>query len=478
MSAKAEAFGISFDSAIKRSEKKIAGPTVSLMRDILVNACMDEGEWFLRNSKRIKKKGREKFRATRIEDRGGTRGIRVWCKPRGNDTCFEYTLVPPKDIDIQTLFGLLKRVNPVSLNIPESISLPKAFVDHIVDARPNIRQSEPVFAVETVPKDEFTPEAEAEIKEAMIDLDNLDHGVSKAQVADVVAPPKAKVSLLLDEPALLSEQEVMDKALIAISLVAERGYAKKNVASASIIENLGIKNFIENVSGGTYTSVEGAMRSLTMAMRGRGYLDRVHYTAEDGSVSKGVRGYKLTPKAEKRIVALEALYGDSVAYRAVLGRVRTNGATMEAAGPMLPGDPGSDALLRPHGYDEIDATEPVGEGLNSEDLPRLKSLISQHEEADLQLKEIDGILANLDSEIADIQIDMTGLELAERDKAIQIESLQGDLDRIRAKKAAASSGLEKKRRERREWDSMKLPHVSEKSKVEAEICMITGRNKQ
>jgi hypothetical protein len=435
---------------------------------------MDEGDWSLRDSRRIKKKGRERFHAIRIEERSGRKSIRVWCKPAGNDSCFEYTLLPPADIDTNALFGLLRRVNPVNLQIPESKELPRAFIEHVIGSAPKIVPLAPASdeekeaeAEET--QDELGFEAEAEIREAVQDLDRLDRGVDASQIAEAVSPPKesvqSKFPLRIDEPVLMSDQEVMDKALVAIGIVAPNGYAKKKEASDSIITRLGIKEFIRDVSGGTYTSVEGAMRALTMALRGSGYIERVHYTAVDGRVSDGIKGYKLTPKGLKRI---QSLSGEMKPVASVaLEAIEEDAETAV-----------SDKSQEIFGSEEGDSLGEQREGgLNSEDLPRLKSLISEHEEADLQLKEIDGILGNLDSEIADIGLDVTGLELAEREKTKQMEALQGEIQRIIDKKASAAEKLTRKRRERREWEEMKSPHISEKARVEAEICAITGRNK-
>ena len=464
----ATAFRVLFESSIKRSEKKVAGPTVSLLREILTNAGMDEGDWSLRDSRRIKKKGRERFHAIRIEERSGRKSIRVWCKPAGNDSCFEYTLLPPAEVDARVLFALLRRVNPVSLEIPESSELPRAFIDHVIDAKPKILPPPPLERIESSVEEsqkfveveepnDIDSEAEAEIREAVQDLDRLERGSDSERISRTVSPSRQFVTaLLLDEPVLMSDQEVMDKALVALGVVAPNGYARKTEASNSIIDNLGIKRFVGEVSGGTYTSVEGAMRALTMALRSAGYLERVHYTAEDGSVSKGIKGYKMTPKALKRIAALKAIHGEvDMSERPRKDEVVEDGSEAEE--------------LQEEGRDS---------SLNSEDLPKLKSLISQHEEADLQLKEIDGILRNLDSEIADIELDATGLELAERDKIKQMEILQGEIQRVREKKATVVASLERKCTERKEWEDMRYPHLSEKSRVEAEICAITGRNKK
>lgn len=490
--ATATAFRVLFESSIKRSEKKVAGPTVSLLREILTNAGMDEGEWSLRDSRRIKKKGRERFHAIRIEERSGRKSVRIWCKPGGNDSCFEYSLLPPAEVDTNVLFGLLRRVHPVNLEIPESNDLPRAFINHVVDFKPRILSplvlrgdsaaKEPCeFVGAEDPPHDMDSSAEAEIREAVRDLDLLERGSPPQGIAQAVAKSKESMALFLDDPVLMSDQEVMDKALLTLSIVAPNGYAKKNEASSSIIENLGIKRFVKEVSGGTYTSVEGAMRALTMALRSSGYLERVHYAAENGGVSKAIKGYKLTHKATKRISALKAVGNlppsatDSLDERPELEREEADNLRTDRFVEKIACDTRENFLHEVYEGEREDGDYDLQIG---DDLPRLKGLIARHEEADLQLKEIEGILGNLDSEIADIELDATGLELAEREKMKQMEILQGEIHRAREKRATIEANLERKRRERKEWEDMKSPHLSEKSKVEAEICAITGRNKK
>lgn len=139
---------IVFDNSIKRSEKKVVNPTRALMTAILEEAGFD-GVWGLKDSRRIKKKGRERFGPIRIESRAGAKSIRIWCKPRGNDTAFEYSLSAPEGTDLQMSFAVLKRVNPVTLKVAESPSLPMAVLSRAIDLpSPLPLREEPVVEVE------------------------------------------------------------------------------------------------------------------------------------------------------------------------------------------------------------------------------------------------------------------------------------------------------------------------------------------
>jgi len=139
-----------FENTAKGMEQKLVNPTVSLVRGILEEAGLDEeGSWTLKDSRRIRRKGRERFGLIRMESKYGVRSLRVWCKPRGNDTSFEYSLVPPPGLDLDMAFGMLSRVNPITLRILESDALPGAFVGRVMDVPPlNGRAAKRIECVE------------------------------------------------------------------------------------------------------------------------------------------------------------------------------------------------------------------------------------------------------------------------------------------------------------------------------------------
>ncbi len=584
--SEAQEFRISFENLFRRAEKKIAGPTVDLLRVILKNACLDEGEWVLKDSRRIKKKGRGKFHAIRVESRSGAKSVRVWCKPRGNDSCFEYSLVPPHEISAEEVFKILERANPVSLEVPESPALPGAFLSHVIDVPPHINPPEKVKVFE-VSENSFqdvsgeVPMGESQTKgaghnvipgivmaidsdEVFVALPNGNAGIIKKSDYDLKQhitrhdlaeegrairvsisgstaktgqpfrleldaryledgqssgwtvsdqqilgeiceefntpaeriqawkeraggvprgetaerPPEALTeapegsfafSMVLDEPCLLSDQEVMDKALVAMSsAVDESGYIKKNDASNSIIEKLGIRNFVENVSGGTYTSVEGAMRALTMALTNRGhYIQRIHYPS-----GFNVRGYKLTAKAERRIKALKEKYmAEEGRPTTKLGSVGTTELQDAENKPNASSDElHSEGMTAPEIKAEL-------ERFDSNALDRLQSLISECKEAENHIKEVDSVIANLESEISDLKIDLEALDLAEKERVRQMEELTRDIGRIRSKKEPIIKSIEQKVRDREEWEREKAPVLSKKSKVEIEIFGVTGHRR-
>lgn len=557
-----QAFTITFENIFRRSERKISGATLDLIGTVLRNAALDEGEWSLRDSHRIKKKGRERFRAIRVESRSGAKSVRIWCKPRGNDSCFEYSLVPPAWMESEDVFKILRRANPVTLDVPESPALPGAFLSHIINVPPSISRPEKVKVFEVSennlqkspkedavenqgynkddiisgivlgidgdevfvalpdgscgaakksewslyccepPKDELQVRVrENGLPESPLDArcpeDGQDSGwtVAKRHMLQEIfnefkaatdrvkawkersgwlqrgealerppeAPPEAPeglsvFSMVLDEPCLLSDQEAMDKALVALSLVAdEDGYVNKNDASNSMMVEMGVRNFVKNVSGGTYTSVEGAMRALTMALSNRGnYIQKILYPS-----SHNVKSYKLTAKAARRVLALREKYHLDVAEWP---------KNTKAEPPQQEVEEKDEGMTASEANSELTV-------FDSSALDRLQDLIRECREAENHIKEVDAVIANLDAEISDLRIDLEALDLAERERAKQIEDLNRDIERIRAKKEPIIKAIDQKISDKDGWERDKAPAAVKKSQVEVEIFGVTGRRR-
>lgn len=453
--SEAQAFRITFENTFRRSERKISGATLDLIGTVLRNAALDEGEWNLRDSHRIKKKGREKFRAIRVESRGGAKSVRIWCKPRGNDSCFEYSLVPPAWIEAEDVFKILRRTSPVSLDVAESPSLPKAFLNHVIGMPPKLVIPEKTDVVEVEEKTDEGPKMSEEANEKTGGV-QAHPEQNKPAGGRIEAQGRTSFSLLLDEPCLLSDQEAMDKALVALSLVAdEDGYVNKNDASNSMMVELGVRNFVKNVSGGTYTSVEGAMRALTMALSNRGnYIQKILYPS-----SHNVKSYKLTAKAARRVLALREKYQLEVRDWPKNSKAE-HSQTEEKDEGLTASEANSELTI-----------------FDSGTLDRLQDLIKECREAEDHIREVDLVIANLDAEISDLRIDLEALDLAERERTKQIEDLNKDIERIRAKKEPIIKSIDQKILDKDGWERDKAPVAAKKSQVEVEIFGVTGRRR-
>jgi hypothetical protein len=390
-------------------------------------------------------------------------------------------LVPPQDVEIETLFHLLERVHHQTLDIHETIALKTSiFYPEIRElgiplvkplAAASVKKETMDRTVSAEVSAEFSPSIDS-VRQQM--QDQIDQNIEEAcpekeKDVEVVEAISRASSLELDEACLMSDQDVMDKALIAMSFVSEKGYARRIAASNSIIENLKIKKFVEQISGGTYTSVEGTMRSLTMALRKYGYIERVHCTPTNGEISEGVRGYRLTSKAEKRIVALKSFLEDSLISRMNprWSRSENQIQTQEAE----------------HADPESDDDDLVGEvsdktgGLTSDDLSRIKSWIDAHEEANNQINEAEHIIGNLESEKSDLMLTSAGIVSTREEQIQKRDELIKRIARLDEKEEEIKKEIEQKNKEIKDWRIFQLPYISEKERIESEITNLTGKRK-
>lgn len=404
-----------FDCIIRGVDKKIAGSTTGLVERILGEAGF-EGVWLLKDSRRIRKKGRDRFSTIRIENRGGSKSIRIWCKPQGNDTAFEYSLYPPKDIDVNSAYMVLSRVHPATLQIPESRSLPRAVLGRLIGIEPigGIQQKKECTKIE----EKYTMNHSIEIAE------NSEESPPSILIDD------SEVPLLALNPSWeLWQEEAVDRALMAIAFVAEGGYAKKSDASNSIIKNLDIKGFSGGASD-SYTSVEGSMRSLTMALwKRKRYIERITANSRGGNgPSESIRGYMITPKGERRLEILADKFGPEVKNRmnANWRRGEAGVSQEQASSQLAPSVPKS--------------------------LLELKKLISSHDEVEKQIKELEGLVSIVDSELESFRHDM--------------DSLDADITRINVLKAEIAIKMSTKEEEKKEWEKMKTIHENEKIRLE------------
>lgn len=463
-------FSLSFErSSLKITDKKVGNPTMAIVRRVLENAGMNEGEWRLRNPHRIRQKRCERFKVIRLDHSAGSKGIRIKCKPGGNDTSFEYTLVPPPEVDMNVLYHALERVHPNTLEIHDTVALAAAIF------HPELRESgvPPLVRPKVMPvgsseSNDMPKEHCSLVNDSDVETQTNEKPVSAAVIAQAIEQKAVnKISdLRLDEPAEMNDQEVLDKALIALSFVMENGYARKNPASTAIIENLGMDNFTKNISGGTYASVPGAMRALTMALRAGQFLERVYCNSENGGFTDQIRGYKITFKGEKRINALKPFLADNL-----IAKMRPNwsrGGSVEDISDSC--EKTSESLENQQKTDKI-------QELTNEELSKLKSWITSLEEANVQIQEVNIVIENLDAEKSDLDINIAGISAVRAQYLKQKEEIDSAIAKLDEKEKEIKEQIAKKDSEIKDWLKFKSPYVEEKEKLELQIASSTGRVK-
>lgn len=432
-----------FELDVKKAEKKVANPTKNLMISILHEAGFD-GEWQVRDSRQIKKRGRERFGVIRLESRVGRASIRVWCKPRGNETCFEYSLIPPSGVDVQRAFALLKKVNGITLMIPEPGTIPLGIEGMMV-------------GVPTAPKGmDEVEEVREDISQASVEAGADDKGLQPVgQVeADGLPTPDEESefpSLILN----LGETgpSAMDKALVAVGFVAVDGYAKKEEAFDSIVRHLGLCGLARQKS----VSVEESLRICASAMRDSyGYIRRVRHSSKDRkSATDSIMGFKLTGRGQERLDAIRSSYGPEVEKR--LGtRWRLAESVKEASGVQ-------DAPSVEDGVVRSQASSAV----LPDALARIKVLLASYEEAIRQISEHDQVIRPIDEGIGELEKQIAELDRSGNDIEAKIKELQESLEGISSRKSELRGEIDKKVKEKGDWETLKEPYSREKSRVES-----------
>lgn len=492
---------------VKKQERKASAEALVVVKKVLINAGMDEGLWFLRDPKRITKKGPQKFKVIRVESRGGLKFIRFWCKPRGNDTSYEYSLMPPSGVDVEKLFLLLKRTDSISLEIPESLDLPLAVFQRIADIKPVFKPlPKKIEAYEHKEEEKAKTESSEEKPKAEVtDMSLKSSEISEELNRKINQSEVEKISsLLILDPIMLYEQEAMDKALIAFGMCCEKGYVKRIVLSSCIKENLGIKKYVEEYCEGLYATVESAMKSLLTALVNNKYIERSRWNTTQENESGGIKGYTLTDKGGKRIIALLDRCSEDISSKIKLGLTKQERAQLSYLH-----DPNTQKILEDidEEFDTVedkarawkdrapefdskmdvashvedqkksDSDEMMSEEITIDGIERLKNIIKKHDKATAEISDTDVLIGDLLSEKKELAITQNGFKLAEEEKIRQIKEIEEELKIIRSKRKNIEENIERKQREIESWEQYKKPFENDLVRAEEEISRLTGRRK-
>lgn len=367
------------------NERKTVNPTMRLVELAIQNAGFLDGVWLLKNPHRTRKKGAERFRALRSD----SSGIRVRCKPGGNDTCYEWTLGVPENMDQELAFSELCFLHPNTLRPTKSLSSLRrdiAVVGGLVDA------------ISSEPEPEILPAQEKKVSD----------------VSDMLCPIPSlpEKSETREEPRMAEDEPMLDKALAVFYEVADRtGFAKRAELSESLMDGLSLDEFIKGSS--VYESRQAAMRALMMALCGRGYLDRVMYG------KKSTNGYRLTEPGWARLKELGV-------------------PTVESEfGKEL------DSVLEGSQKDE-DIQPPAKERAASVmTVAAIKGLVVEHESLDAKIEELKELLAVLGTEREDRDLLVSGLRSALGEKRSERSRLDIEISRMEEKLRKCEEATEK-----------------------------------
>lgn len=374
------------------SEKKVANPTMKMVEEALSNAGFRDGIWVMKAPHRTRKRGAERFRALRMDGSG----IRVRCKPSGNDTCYEWTLCPPPAMDQDEIFSDLCAIHSSSLKPNKSSLIRKeeaaiivGLFDRVADAEPAINPAADLFRKQ-----------DPEISEAAV--------AGPVETAAALKPRDVRKSESLDISGTdenLCSDFALDRALMAFHVCSGgKEFVKRGVLSEGLIRLLGIEALTKRSP--VYGSVKGAMRALMMALCGRGYMERVMYG------QNSTNGYRITADGEKRLGLLKGLFEMPTVSEGV--------AALEGK---------EDQAEIPGPTDAISI---------------LKGLIAQHEEIGKQMKDLAVLIGELENETENDSLMVSGIVKALGEKLAEKGELDKEIARLESKLGALREGCEGK----------------------------------
>jgi hypothetical protein len=409
------------------NEKKTVNPTMRMLEFALSNAGFTEGVWLLKNPHRTRKKGAERFRAMRLD---GT-GIRVRCKPGGNDTCYEWTLFPPSEMDQDSVFSDLCLLHPNSMRstrkigamIEEEASIIGGLFNRVVDSKPVLLT--PVEKMHEEPPP-FTPLVESKQEVA-----------SQLGISEEIEPPMGRISSLdlSSTKQTLSSHFAIDRALVAFWISSSgTDFIRRTAVSEGLIRLLNISGLSKKSP--IYGSVKGAMRALLMACCTAGYMERMMYG------ENSTNGYKLTEEGKKRIEFLQSLLEDPVATQfREIEESQTKQQSANQAGP-------------PQASDTIS---------------RLKEMIGEHESTMKEIDELGELIAELVDEAEDDELMLSGLNKALGDKVSERDALNQEVCRLEAKLESLRSSMEKKASDMRDLKADVDKLSAKKTEIESRL---------
>lgn len=378
------------------NEKKVLNPTMKMLEFVLFNAGFSEGVWILKSPHRTRKKSAERFMAMRIV---GT-GFRIRCKPGGNDTCYEWTLYPPEDVDQDSAFSDLCSLHPKTMRSTRKInSVDEAaitgLIRRMVDLKPELLPQR-----EQEEKEEFEREISyASDEERAPQLEVL----PPREIASEVGPSMESVESMaridsLDLSSMkqsLSSDYAMDRALIAFEMLAgDSSFLRRSALSEGFNNLLRLSELSKNSP--IYGSVKGAMRAILMACCSSEYMERLMYG------ENSTNGYRLTEKGKERLLAIRHLVDLPVAEVQ-----KTETQTQKAKAPA-----------------QKDGGNKIG---------MLRELIAEHDSVSKGIDELRQLIEELEGENEDEELRLSGLNKAIGEKTAQRDDLDREISRLQEK---------------------------------------------
>ena len=431
------------------NEKKVLTPTIKMVEMALMNVGFKQGAWLLKNPQRTRKKSAERFRAIRFD---GT-GVRIRCKPGGNDTCYEWTLFPPAGTDQDLLFADLCGLHPKDLRVVKSSAFIHSegatlggLVMRMANPEPKMPLAPLAPAAETKEPQEVPPRHAETPIEADMEREVSDEVEARASLAGVSAAFRKEIHRIdsLDISNMggvsMSDDFVMDRALVAFRIGSSgEEFVKRSISSDAMVRLLNVEGLIKNSD--IYESTRGTMKAIMMAMVKKGYVDRMVYGENTTS------GYKITKRGCKRLAVLEQMLSPKL-------------SAMLVKAPEQPQTPPPSAQPSPSVGGEVIGT--------------LKGLIDEYESMGVKIGELEVLVNELAKEDEDAKLMVSGIEKTIGEKTKERDSINGEIARLESRLVEISAAGAKVESDRSQLQDEMDRFKERRLVIEEQICSKTG----
>lgn len=267
----------------QKNERKLLFPTIKLVETALKNSGYVDGIWTMKSPRRIRKRGAERFRAIRVEGSG----IKIRCKPGGNETRYEWVLFAPEKHTAEDVFFVLcslhpSTVMPLSSLLKEDSKIVSNLFEKSLDRKPSFIPV-PASSNKELKKPKEPSVSCAEVSKAFEkNIESLDI----SQIQDHVSCDAA-----------------INRALIVFSIFSENNFIKRSNISEKMIKLLKLEDLIK-VSP-IYSSIPAVMRAIMMGLCKEGFIERVISNKKNGLAGGATAGYRITEKGFCKLKSIQ-----------------------------------------------------------------------------------------------------------------------------------------------------------------------------
>jgi hypothetical protein len=413
--------------------KKIAEETQKLIVKIL-SQLKYGGRWGLTLNNQLTK--REDFRFKVVERRGHQIICRT--KPGDNGTCWQITLYPPKGYLMDQIFSDLRMVPPsgemmkIPVISPATATMPLNSGGRPLEIFSQMEKASPIAIPLAIPvKDRIetpvpaapipelaAPPASVESKAAPTPRNHEASGENKLE-------NQTKNGLELDAKiqVLGDSNMALTHGLVAVCMgIGPDGSILRQMAVKILVQELNLEDFVRNNSN--YNDPVKAATVLVSALCDKGYFGRwASPMRKQNRVRETTKGYLLTPHGRAKLEAYRPHLPQSVQER-----------LFQPDKMVIVKD-----MIVPPEEEEVRSNEP--QKPFAAKFEQLAPLMEKFKERQAAVADCDTLILDLTQQRSAVERDLSPLEHRYETLKAEMMLLQGDLEKLKAKRDKISGDL-------------------------------------